>query len=432
MAEEDNDTREATETSDDEDYKDVPEGGWGWFVVAACFLCNMVNDGIAYSFGIILEPMRSDLDLSIGSVSLIGGALTGVTMLIGPVAAHSVNRFGNQATCILGSVIASCSMYLSSFCSSFLTLFVTYGLLVGVGLGFVYVPAVVAVGEYFRARLSFATGICVCGSGAGTFLIAPLMSSLLEQYGWRMCNRVMSMLCLSCAVYGLVMRPHRKRRQTVTEENNNTQTEQTQNRSQNILRDIPFLLMTLANIPNAMAIYIGYTYLPGMAGQAGLASSSAHSLISMVGISNTVGRVFSGWLAGWRCTTALGITVTSAAFACFLCLILPMGHTYLSLVLLSIFFGAVISSVPTVSTPLIVDLIGINNLNTAFGILTFARGFAAIIGPSAAGFILDNVSSHYSIPFYIASFLFGASSFLHGLIWCFYSKQPTRPGYTPL
>ena len=136
----------------------------------------MVNDGIAYSFGIILEPMRSDLDLSIGSVSLIGGALTGVTMLIGPVAAHSVNRcitclthhlcisasiiirFGNQATCILGAVIASCSMYLSSFCSSFLTLFVTYGLLVGVGLGFVYVPAVVAVGEYFRDRLSFATG----------------------------------------------------------------------------------------------------------------------------------------------------------------------------------------------------------------------------------------------------------------------------------
>merc|ERR1719233_1761296 len=87
-----------------------------------------------------------------------------------------------------------------------------------------------------------------------------------------------------------------------------------------------------------------------------------------------------------------------------------MGHTYLSLVVLSILFGAVISSVPTVSTPLIVDLIGINNLNTAFGILTFARGFAAIIGPSAAGFILDNVSSHYSIPFYIASFLFGAST----------------------
>ena len=67
-------------------------------------------------------------------------------------------RFGNQATCILGALIASSSMFLSSFCSSFLTLFLTYGLLGGLGLGFVYVPAVVAVGEYFRDRLSFATG----------------------------------------------------------------------------------------------------------------------------------------------------------------------------------------------------------------------------------------------------------------------------------
>ena len=52
----------------------------------------MVNDGIAYSFGIILEPMRSDLDVGVGSISLVGGALSGVTMLIGPVAAACVNR----------------------------------------------------------------------------------------------------------------------------------------------------------------------------------------------------------------------------------------------------------------------------------------------------------------------------------------------------
>jgi hypothetical protein len=30
--------------------------------------------------------------------------------------------------------------------------------LTGFGLGFVYIPAVVAVGEYFRERLSLATG----------------------------------------------------------------------------------------------------------------------------------------------------------------------------------------------------------------------------------------------------------------------------------
>ena len=71
-----------------------------------------------------------------------------------------------------------------------------------------YVPAVVAVGQYFSRRLSFATGLrkvikkyhfqihqsspglCVTGSGVGTFVFAPIASALVEWAGWRGCNRV--------------------------------------------------------------------------------------------------------------------------------------------------------------------------------------------------------------------------------------------------
>ena len=52
----------------------------------------MVNDGIAYSFGVIMEPMRADLGVGVGSISLVGGVLAGVTMLTGPLAAAFVNR----------------------------------------------------------------------------------------------------------------------------------------------------------------------------------------------------------------------------------------------------------------------------------------------------------------------------------------------------
>ena len=52
----------------------------------------MVNDGIAYSFGVILEPMKAELDVGVGSISLVGGVLAGVTMLTGPLAAAFVNR----------------------------------------------------------------------------------------------------------------------------------------------------------------------------------------------------------------------------------------------------------------------------------------------------------------------------------------------------
>ena len=124
-------------------------------------------------------------------------------------------------------MISSTAIFASSYSTSLISLLITYGLLTGFGLGFVYIPAVVAVGEYFKERLSLATGfvdkgvpnllnclgICVCGSGAGTFLVAPLTSFLLEQYGWRGCNRFMALLCLACTVFGLVMVPNKKKRQ---------------------------------------------------------------------------------------------------------------------------------------------------------------------------------------------------------------------------
>ena len=166
-------------------------------------------------------------------------------------------------------------MFASSYTTSFASILVSFGLLVGFGLGFVYVPAVVALGDYFRERLSYVTGvyltkvfsgyltslgICVCVSGAGMFLIGPLMSSLFGPFGFRGCNRVMALLCLDCAFFGLAMVPNNKKKRQQVKEKDMEEEEDTSGLG--VVCEIPFLLFTMANITNAMGIYICYTYLP--------------------------------------------------------------------------------------------------------------------------------------------------------------------------
>lgn len=186
----------------------------------------MVVDGIAYSFGIFLNPFAEYYGESKGNVAWVGSLLSGMyltagmlkinpcfvrkiaPLILGPVVSALANKFGCRAVCIAGAILASTAFVLSTFTKSLGMLMVVYGVLGGIGFGMIYLPAVVAVGYYFEKKRSLATGIAVCGSGFGTFIIAPFATFLLSQFDdWRGANLVLAGLILCCAGFGALMRP---------------------------------------------------------------------------------------------------------------------------------------------------------------------------------------------------------------------------------
>lgn len=58
---------------------------------------------------------------------------------------------------------------------------------------------------------------------------------------------------------------------------------------------------------------------------------------------------------------------------------------------------------------ILVDLLGLDRLTNAFGLLILFRGAAAIIGSPLAGAVYDATKS-YDIPFFMASAFFGISA----------------------
>lgn len=85
----------------------------------------------------------------------------------------------------MGSVAGFIGLSSSIFAQSVDILFFTLGIFFGVAIGLTFNPVVVGVGFYFDKRRALATGIAVCGSGAGTFVFAPLTHWLLETYALR-------------------------------------------------------------------------------------------------------------------------------------------------------------------------------------------------------------------------------------------------------
>lgn len=76
----------------------------------------------------------------------------------------------------------------------------------GIGFGLIYVPAVIAVGFYFEKWRAMATGIAVCGSGIGTFVMAPIFASLISALGWKKTLLVQAAMSLCCIAFGVLFR----------------------------------------------------------------------------------------------------------------------------------------------------------------------------------------------------------------------------------
>ncbi|XP_022916238.1 monocarboxylate transporter 12-like [Onthophagus taurus] len=183
-----------------------PDGGWGWVVVAASFVVNLIADGITFSFGVIFVEFLEYFGENRAKTSWIGSLFMAMPLLSGPIASFLTDRYGCRAVTMAGSVLAAAGFVISSMSNSMEVLIITFGVFAGFGLSLCYVASVVIVAYYFDKKRSFATGLSVCGSGIGTFIFAPLIQLLLDHYGWRGTTLILAGLFLNLAVCGALMR----------------------------------------------------------------------------------------------------------------------------------------------------------------------------------------------------------------------------------
>ncbi len=84
-------------------------------------------------------------------------------------------------------LLVGLGLVLAARAESFAGVLVSYGLLVGLGVGLAYVPAIAAVQRHFDRRRGLASGIAAAGIGLGTALV-PLIAEWSRALGadWRL------------------------------------------------------------------------------------------------------------------------------------------------------------------------------------------------------------------------------------------------------
>ncbi|KRY20226.1 Monocarboxylate transporter 5, partial [Trichinella patagoniensis] len=185
-----------------------PDGGYGWIVVVACFLTNVIVDGIILCGGQALIPVWTKYFSASGSsVSLIISLQSSFYYFAGPIGSAFVNLFGCRAVTIAGTVLAVVGLLLSMLGISVQFMYLTYGVLSGLGMGAIYLNGIIVVSEYFEARRALATGLAVCGTGIGTFMFPPLIKIFLDQYTWQQTVMLLAGITMHCFICGALYRP---------------------------------------------------------------------------------------------------------------------------------------------------------------------------------------------------------------------------------
>uniref|UniRef100_A0A158PCL8 MFS domain-containing protein n=1 Tax=Angiostrongylus cantonensis TaxID=6313 RepID=A0A158PCL8_ANGCA len=171
-----------------------------------------------------------------------------------------------------------------------------------------------------------------------------------------------------------------------------------------LLRDSVMLLLCVSNLLGMMGFYIPFVFLKDLARTHGIESNTSRYLVPVIGVTNTIGRVFFGWLADREYVSALTINNFSLIACGLLTLAAPLLPSLSLQLTYAALFGFIISAYICLTSIVLSDLLGLEKLTNSFGLLVVARGIASLAGSPFAGFVYD-VTQSYSAAFFFAGFV---------------------------
>ncbi|KAG5900722.1 hypothetical protein JTB14_038240 [Gonioctena quinquepunctata] len=151
-----------------------------------------------------------------------------------------------------------------------------------------------------------------------------------------------------------------------------------------LFKDVIFIIFSLSNLLTSIGFNIPYVYMVSKANDMGMKDKGS-TLISIIGAANTVGRIVLGYVSDMPWINRLHIynwCLTICGAATFLSAFL---ESFYPLAVYSAVFGCTAGAYVGLTSVILVDLLGLDKLTNAFGLLLLFQGIASLIGPPLGG-----------------------------------------------
>lgn len=357
------------------------DSGRAWTVAFAGALVNTWTFGVFYSFGAAFEQMANEFDSGLGATAAVFAITTFLFFSGGIVAGPLGDRFGPRPLLAFGALSMGFGLILTAEVQSLSVGYITYGLGVGAGIAAYLVPMTACVGGWFVRHRSLALGVYTGGIGIGTLVLVPASEWLIRTEGWRSAFRTLGFV--SIVVYGLaaiiVVRPPGSA-----------------GASKRPFRAIVALdhfgRLYLSGFLMSVALFVPFVFIVKYSTDRGVSGPAAAALISVLGVGSVAGRFGLGAL-GTRFSvfTLVFLAYAVQPFA-YVAWLVSDGN-YPLLVFFSALLGAAYGGYVALSPVMAAELYGLEGLGSVLGVQYTSAGVGGLIGPIAAGVLLDTTKS---------------------------------------
>ena len=366
------------------------EAPYGWVVVWATFVCLALIFGVSYSFAAFFTSFAGEFAAQRADVSWIFGLSGLVYFALGTLGGILADRFGPRVVCSAGMALIALGLLLTSWAQALWMVYLSYGLLVGLGIAFVYTPSIASVQPWFTLRRGLAGGIASSGVGAGTLLVPVLVAMGISAMPWR---EAMRLLALGVLVLGLLAAALLRRAPVSVQPGTGATASGLSLRE--TLRTPTFRWFYLATVLASPVMFIPFAHLSASARDLGLHESLAVGLVGLIGIGSLGGRFSIGWLADriGRAPTLVLMQLTMGLS--YLLWAAAGGHALL--VLFALWFGLSYGSIVSLLPAICMDYFGGRSVASVVGALYSGAAVGNLLGPVLAGAAFDRMGHYHGV-----------------------------------
>jgi MFS family permease len=376
-----------------------PRFFYGYVIILAAFFIIFAAYGVRFSFGVFFKPMAADLGCSSATTSLVYSISMFLEGIFSLVMGGLADRHGPRIILTISSILVGLGYCLMPLVHSTWQLFLFYSLILGVGMGGIFVPVVSMTARWFTARRNLMTGLVSSGAGIGTLVIPPISAYLIKSYGWRTTFIIMGILIL---VVVLIAAQFLKRDPSKIGQLPFGETPAAEKGPAVPVKGYTFqqtLRMPQFWVLFIMIFWYGFysssfnVHIVPDAINAGMSSTIAASILSVSGGLLVVGRLILGSAAdriGNKRIFIFGFILSALALVW-----ISLLQAHWAFFLFAVLIGFSQGGIGTSQSPIAASLFGLKAHGLIFGCIGFGYTLGSAVGPYFTGYLFDLTASYH-------------------------------------